>query len=80
AAIRALIARGVADALDERTIQRNTNLNGDGSQGSGSGITRPVRLLSRIKSSLLLALLMELPQHGRTPMSRQDHDATYSMP
>ncbi|GKC19356.1 reverse transcriptase domain-containing protein [Tanacetum coccineum] len=43
AAIRALIARGVADALAERTIQRNTNLNGDGSQGSGSGITRPVR-------------------------------------
>ncbi|GJW76313.1 hypothetical protein Tco_0137995 [Tanacetum coccineum] len=30
AAIRALIAQGVADALAERTIQRNTNLNGDG--------------------------------------------------
>ncbi|GJQ93297.1 putative reverse transcriptase domain-containing protein [Tanacetum coccineum] len=29
AAIRALIARGVADALAERTIQRNANLNGD---------------------------------------------------
>nr|GEV78281.1 hypothetical protein [Tanacetum cinerariifolium] len=43
AAIRALIAQGVADALAEQTIQRNTNLNGDGSQGSGSGITRPVR-------------------------------------
>ncbi|GJZ18245.1 putative reverse transcriptase domain-containing protein [Tanacetum coccineum] len=43
AAIRSLIARGVADALAKRTIQRNTNLNGDGSQGSGSGITRPVR-------------------------------------
>ncbi|GJZ69231.1 hypothetical protein Tco_0632781 [Tanacetum coccineum] len=42
-AIRALIARGVADALAEQEIQRNTNLNGDGSQGSGSGITRPVR-------------------------------------
>ncbi|GJZ45495.1 putative reverse transcriptase domain-containing protein [Tanacetum coccineum] len=36
-AIRALIAQGVADALAERTNQRNTNLNGDGSQGSGSG-------------------------------------------
>ncbi|GKC39238.1 putative reverse transcriptase domain-containing protein [Tanacetum coccineum] len=43
AAIRALIARGVADALAERTIQRNANLNGDGSQGFGSGITIPVR-------------------------------------
>ncbi|GKA24721.1 hypothetical protein Tco_0710754, partial [Tanacetum coccineum] len=43
AVIRALIAQGVADALAEQTIQRNTNLNGDGSQGSGSGITRPVR-------------------------------------
>ncbi|GJR87567.1 reverse transcriptase domain-containing protein [Tanacetum coccineum] len=43
ATIRALIARGVADALVEQEIQRNTDLNGDGSQGSGSGITRPVR-------------------------------------
>nr|GFA68115.1 hypothetical protein [Tanacetum cinerariifolium] len=43
ATIRALIARGVADALAEQEIQRNTNLNGDGSQGFGSGITRPVR-------------------------------------
>ncbi|GJZ64112.1 reverse transcriptase domain-containing protein [Tanacetum coccineum] len=42
AAIRALIARGMADALAKQEIQRNTNLNGDGSQGSGSGITRPV--------------------------------------
>ncbi|GKA36245.1 hypothetical protein Tco_0722736 [Tanacetum coccineum] len=43
AAIRALIARDVADALAEQEIQRNTNLNGDGSQGSRSGIMRPVR-------------------------------------
>ncbi|GJT19042.1 putative reverse transcriptase domain-containing protein [Tanacetum coccineum] len=42
AAIRALIAQGVANALAWRTIQRNTNLNGDGSQGSRSGITRLV--------------------------------------
>ncbi|GJS84626.1 hypothetical protein Tco_0751167 [Tanacetum coccineum] len=42
AAIRALIAQGVADALAGRTIQINTNLNDDGSQGSGSGITRPM--------------------------------------
>ncbi|GKD68744.1 hypothetical protein Tco_1322834 [Tanacetum coccineum] len=41
-AIRALITRGMADALAEQEIQRNTNLNGDGSQGSESGIMRPV--------------------------------------
>ncbi|GJZ99091.1 putative reverse transcriptase domain-containing protein [Tanacetum coccineum] len=43
AAIRVLIAQGVSDALARRTTQRNTNLNDDGSQGSGSGITRPMR-------------------------------------
>ncbi|GKG33493.1 hypothetical protein Tco_0433652, partial [Tanacetum coccineum] len=43
ACIRALIAQGVADALAEQETQRNTNLNVNGSQGSGSGITRPVR-------------------------------------
>ncbi|GKE99547.1 hypothetical protein Tco_0022898, partial [Tanacetum coccineum] len=43
AAIRALISRGMADALAEHEIQRNNNLNGDGSQGFGSGIARPVR-------------------------------------
>ncbi|GKB66521.1 putative reverse transcriptase domain-containing protein [Tanacetum coccineum] len=43
AAIKALISRGVADALAEHEIQRNNNLNGDASQGSGSGITRHVR-------------------------------------
>ncbi|GJZ50972.1 putative reverse transcriptase domain-containing protein [Tanacetum coccineum] len=43
AAIRALISRGVADALAEQEIQINNNLNGDGSQGSGSGIARHVR-------------------------------------
>ncbi|GJX18339.1 putative reverse transcriptase domain-containing protein [Tanacetum coccineum] len=32
----------MADALAGRPIQRNTNLNDDGSQGSGSGITRPM--------------------------------------
>ncbi|GJT58442.1 putative reverse transcriptase domain-containing protein [Tanacetum coccineum] len=38
AVIRALISRGVGNALAEHEIQRNNNLNGDGSQGSGSGI------------------------------------------
>nr|GEW45595.1 hypothetical protein [Tanacetum cinerariifolium] len=33
----------VAEALAEQEIQRNNNLNGDGSQGFGSGIARPVR-------------------------------------
>nr|GEW45139.1 hypothetical protein [Tanacetum cinerariifolium] len=42
AAIRALIAQGVADALAEQTIQRNTN--GDESQGSRSSITRPTSI------------------------------------
>ncbi|GJZ50590.1 putative reverse transcriptase domain-containing protein [Tanacetum coccineum] len=36
-------AGSVADAFVEQEIQRNNNLNNDGSQGSGSGITRPVR-------------------------------------
>ncbi|GJZ63000.1 hypothetical protein Tco_0619421, partial [Tanacetum coccineum] len=42
-AITALIAQGVANALAGRTIQRNTNLNNDGSQGFRSGIMRHVR-------------------------------------
>nr|GEU56369.1 reverse transcriptase [Tanacetum cinerariifolium] len=33
-AIRALISRGVADALAKHEMQRNNNLNGDGSQGT----------------------------------------------
>ncbi|GJV05074.1 putative reverse transcriptase domain-containing protein [Tanacetum coccineum] len=36
-------AGSMADALAEHEIQRKNNLNGDGSQGSKSGITRPVR-------------------------------------
>ncbi|GKB13955.1 hypothetical protein Tco_0847878 [Tanacetum coccineum] len=43
AAIRTLISRGVADALAEHEIQRNNNLNSDGSQGSRSNISRPAR-------------------------------------
>ncbi|GJZ03249.1 putative reverse transcriptase domain-containing protein [Tanacetum coccineum] len=41
--IRALISRGAVDAFAEQEIQRNNKLNGDGSQGSKSGITRHVR-------------------------------------
>nr|GEZ59062.1 hypothetical protein [Tanacetum cinerariifolium] len=43
AAIRVLISQGKADALAKHEIQRNNNLNGDGSQGFGSSIIRPVR-------------------------------------
>nr|GEW00448.1 putative reverse transcriptase domain-containing protein [Tanacetum cinerariifolium] len=43
AAIKALISRGMADALAEHEIQRNNNLNGNVSQGSGTGMTRAVR-------------------------------------
>nr|GEV46579.1 reverse transcriptase domain-containing protein [Tanacetum cinerariifolium] len=43
AAIRALISQGMANTLAEHEIKRNNNLIGDGSQGSGSRITRPVR-------------------------------------
>ncbi|GJR83565.1 putative reverse transcriptase domain-containing protein [Tanacetum coccineum] len=50
AAIRAFISRGVADALAEHEIQRNNNLNGDGSQGSGCGITRLVRPTREIET------------------------------
>nr|GEV24772.1 putative reverse transcriptase domain-containing protein [Tanacetum cinerariifolium] len=41
-AIRALISQGMADALAKHEIQRNNNLNGDGSKGSVSGIRRSV--------------------------------------
>ncbi|GKC69710.1 hypothetical protein Tco_1115593 [Tanacetum coccineum] len=50
AAIRALIAQGVANVLAGRTIQRKTNLNDDGSQGSGSGITKPMRPTHEMES------------------------------
>ncbi|GJX00244.1 reverse transcriptase domain-containing protein [Tanacetum coccineum] len=90
AAIRALIAQSVANALAEQEIQRYTNLNGDGSQGFGSGITRPVRpthelssisviVQSRTKSStctLLGAPLTWLDSHVKIVA----HDATYDMP
>ncbi|GJT41313.1 putative reverse transcriptase domain-containing protein, partial [Tanacetum coccineum] len=48
AAIWALIAQGVADALVKRTIQRNTNLNGDGSQFFGSGIMRHFKRMESV--------------------------------
>ncbi|GJS92566.1 putative reverse transcriptase domain-containing protein [Tanacetum coccineum] len=40
---RQRVEDSVGNALAEHEIQRNNNLNGDGSQGSGSGIARPVR-------------------------------------
>ncbi|GKF96062.1 hypothetical protein Tco_0288797 [Tanacetum coccineum] len=73
--IRALISRGMVDALAEHEIQRNNNLNGDGNQGSGSGITtcvpyslkewrlssKSVTVQSRTMLGLLLAPFMVLP-------------------
>ncbi|GKE49163.1 hypothetical protein Tco_1480421, partial [Tanacetum coccineum] len=41
AAIKELIAQGVADALAEYESHRNSNPNGDGSHNSGSGNGRP---------------------------------------
>ncbi|GJW74462.1 hypothetical protein Tco_0133832 [Tanacetum coccineum] len=90
AAIRALIAQSVADALAKQEIQRYINLNGDGSQGSGSGITRPVRpthelssisvtVQSRTKSSTCTHLGAPLTwwnSHVKTV----GHDAAYGMP
>ncbi|GJT24198.1 hypothetical protein Tco_0894135 [Tanacetum coccineum] len=63
AAIRALIPQCVANALAEQENQRNTNLNGDGSQGSGSGITRPVRPGSGIMSPVCPTREMEIVFH-----------------
>nr|GEV87429.1 hypothetical protein [Tanacetum cinerariifolium] len=49
--IRALIAQGVADALVEQIIQRNTNPNDDGSQGSGSDNVKNKAVTGRLKAS-----------------------------
>ncbi|GKD63274.1 putative reverse transcriptase domain-containing protein, partial [Tanacetum coccineum] len=94
AAIKALIAQGVADALAGRTIQRNTNLNDDGSQGSGSGITRPMRTTREMESVFHISNCAVENQvkfatctlHGialtwwNTHVKRVGHDAAYSMP
>nr|GEV12380.1 hypothetical protein [Tanacetum cinerariifolium] len=63
-AIRALIARGVADALAEQEIQRNTNLNGDGSQGSGSGVVGLTQWFERMETVFHIV----------------GHDVAYGMP
>ncbi|GKF38750.1 hypothetical protein Tco_0118811 [Tanacetum coccineum] len=54
----ALIAQGMADALAEQEIQRNNNLNGNGSQESGSGTEGVVGLtqwFERIESVFLIS-------------------------
>ncbi|GKE03283.1 putative reverse transcriptase domain-containing protein, partial [Tanacetum coccineum] len=90
----AAIARGVADALAERTIQRNTNLNGDGSQGSRSGITRlvhPTREMefvfhisnSAVENQVKFATctLHEITlTWWNTHVKTFGHDTAYSMP
>ncbi|GKB57784.1 reverse transcriptase domain-containing protein [Tanacetum coccineum] len=50
AAIRALIDQGATDALAEQEIQRNTNLNGDGSQGSRSGVVGLTQWFERMET------------------------------
>ncbi|GJU65298.1 hypothetical protein Tco_1247133 [Tanacetum coccineum] len=95
AAIRALIAQGVADALAERTNQRNTNLNGDGSQGSGSeGVVGPTQWFERMKSVFHISNCVVENQvkfatctlHGialtwwNTHVKMLGHDAAYGMP
>nr|GEW59603.1 retrovirus-related Pol polyprotein from transposon TNT 1-94 [Tanacetum cinerariifolium]GEW59605.1 retrovirus-related Pol polyprotein from transposon TNT 1-94 [Tanacetum cinerariifolium]GEW59766.1 retrovirus-related Pol polyprotein from transposon TNT 1-94 [Tanacetum cinerariifolium] len=78
AAIRALISRGMADALAKHEIQRNNNLNGDVSQGSGSSITRPVlpTLENQVKfatCTLYGVALIGWKSHVKTV----GHDAAY---
>nr|GEV45132.1 hypothetical protein [Tanacetum cinerariifolium] len=81
AATRALISQGVADALVEHEIQRNNNLNGDGSQGSGSEWRQSsisVTVQSRTKLSLLLAPFMELALlYGRMFLEESDKIEKY---
>ncbi|GJV86721.1 putative reverse transcriptase domain-containing protein [Tanacetum coccineum] len=84
AANKALIAQGVADALAEQTIKRNTNLNGDGSQGSESGITRLVRPTRECTYSDFLKC-QPLNFKGtegvwNTHVKTVGHDAAYGMP
>ncbi|GJZ70873.1 putative reverse transcriptase domain-containing protein [Tanacetum coccineum] len=84
AAIRALISRGVADTLVEQEIQRNNNLNGDGSQGSRSGIGRPVRPTRECTYSDFLKCqpLNFKGTEGVVGLTQWTvgHDAAYSMP
>ncbi|GJY87947.1 putative reverse transcriptase domain-containing protein [Tanacetum coccineum] len=81
ATIRAWIAQGVADALARRTIQRNTNLNDDGSQGSESGITRPMRttLKNQVKFATCTLYGIALTWWN-TYVKTFRHDAAYGIP
>ncbi|GKB26441.1 putative reverse transcriptase domain-containing protein [Tanacetum coccineum] len=78
ATIRELIAQGVANALAWRPIQRNTNLNDDGSQCSGSGITRLVHPIFKNQVKFATCTL-----HGNaltwwnTHVKTVGHDAAY---
>ncbi|GJR37896.1 putative reverse transcriptase domain-containing protein [Tanacetum coccineum] len=90
AAIMALIAQGVADALARRTIQRNTNLNDDGSQGSGRVLRDLCALLVKWSlSSILVTVQVKFATctlHGivltwwNTHVKIVGHDAAYGMP
>ncbi|GKF24843.1 reverse transcriptase domain-containing protein [Tanacetum coccineum] len=90
------IAQSVADALAEQEIQRYTNLNGDGSQGFGSGITRPVSPTRECTYSdflichplnfkgtegvVGLTQWFERKETWNSHVKTVDHDAAYGMP
>ncbi|GKC98532.1 hypothetical protein Tco_1168807, partial [Tanacetum coccineum] len=94
AAIWALIAQGVADALVKRTIQRNTNLNGDGSQFFRSGVAGLTQWFERIESVFHISNCVVENQvkfstytlHGitltwwNTHVKTVSHDAAYGIP
>ncbi|GKE75803.1 hypothetical protein Tco_1537844, partial [Tanacetum coccineum] len=94
AAIKALIAQGMADALAEQTIQRNTNPNGDGSQGSGSGVVGLTQWFEKMESVFHISNCVVENQvkfatctlHGialtwwNTHVKTVGHDAAYIMP
>ncbi|GJR44682.1 reverse transcriptase domain-containing protein [Tanacetum coccineum] len=94
AAIRALIAQGVADALAEQEIQRNTNLNGDGSQGSGSGVVGLTQWFERMETVFHISnyavenqvkfatctLLGAALIRWNSHVKTVGHDAAYGMP
>ncbi|GJT25184.1 putative reverse transcriptase domain-containing protein [Tanacetum coccineum] len=93
ASIMVLISH-VADALAEQETQRNTNLNGNGSQGSRSGITRPVHPTREMEFVFHISNCAVENQvkfatctlHGialtwwNSHVKTVGHDAAYSMP
>ncbi|GKB03844.1 reverse transcriptase domain-containing protein [Tanacetum coccineum] len=94
AAIRALISQGVADSLAEHEIQRNNNLNGDGSQGSRSGVVGLTQWFERMKTVFNISncavenqvKFVTITLHGvaltwwKSHINTVGHDAAYGVP